>query len=157
MSLDKEMKIQNGLDLQSRDVEDSEVEMALRNFRQSVRGWSEVEFARPQTVQPARRGVSWWLVRHMGAAWALAGVLVVAGVSVPVGLHFEHEHSAMEARKAAEAAAEKKEQARIAELQQRAHTLDDEAFLKDVDSDIAQDAPDAMEPLASLMNESSTK
>jgi hypothetical protein len=35
--------------------------------------------------------------------------------------------------------------------------MDDEAFLKDVDSDIAQDAPDAMEPLASLMNESSPK
>jgi len=136
------------------EVEDSQVETALKNFRQSVRGWSEQEFGRPRV--PARRGAAWWLVRHAGAAWALAVVMAVTGVSFPVATYFRNQHSLMEAKKAADAA-ERANQERLAELQREAATIDDEALLKEVDGDIAQETPDAMEPLASLMTESAAK
>jgi len=136
--------------------EDAQVEMALRNFRESVRGWSEQEFAHPRAIQVSRHGVAWWVVQHIGAAWALAVVLAVSGVSVPVGVHLHNQQAQMEAKKAADAA-ERAKQERLAEVQRQAYTIDDEALLKDVDSDIAQGTPDAMEPLASLMSDSAAK
>jgi hypothetical protein len=142
-------------DLKARE-EDPQVEMALRNFRESVRGWSEQEFARPRVVQPSRRGMAWWFVRHTGAAWALAVVVAVSGVSVPVGVHFHNEQLRIEAQRVSDAVEQAKQQ-HLAEVQRQADTIDDEALLKDVDSDIAQGTPDAMEPLASLMSDSATK
>ncbi len=137
-------------------AEDAQVEAALRNFRESVQAWSERETARPYAPQPRRRGVTWWMVQHTGAAWALAVVLVVAGISVPEGVHLRHEEQRVEAQKALDAAA-RVEQQRLAEAQVRTRTLNDEEFLKDVDSDIAQGTPDAMEPLASLMGDSAAR
>ncbi len=33
------------------EMEDEQVELALRNFRESVRGWSEQEFSKARTVR----------------------------------------------------------------------------------------------------------
>ena len=150
MSEEKDLKLRES----GSEVEDPQVEMALRNFRQSVRGWSDQEFGRARV--PVRRGAAWWLVRHMGAAWALAVVLAVAGVSVPVGVHFHHQQVLAEAKNAADAL-EQAQQKRMAEQQLQAANIDDEALLKEVDGDIAQGTPDAMEPLASLMSDSAAK
>ncbi len=134
--------------------EDAQVEMALRNFRESIRGWSEQEYARPRVLQPGRHGVTWWVARHVGIAWALAAVLAVTATSVPVSVHLHHEHVVMEAKKAADRVADQAAQDRLAEVRLQSSTMDDEELLKHVDSDIAQDTPDAMEPLASLMGDS---
>ena len=57
------------------------------------------------------------------------------------------------AHRAAEAAQEKQ----LAETaRQAAYGMSDDELLAHVDNDIAQGAPDAMEPLASLMSESAT-
>lgn len=152
MSLEHDSNLRTGSPESGSEVEDPQVEMALRNFRQSVRGWSEQEFSRPRL--PVRRGAAWWLVQHMGAVWALAVVLAVTGVSVPVGIHFHNEQVLTEAKKAA---AEHVKQEQQAELRQQEATIDDEALLKEVDGDIAQGTPDAMEPLASLMSDSAGK
>lgn len=150
MSLEKDLKSRDA----GPEVEDPQVEMALRNFRQSVRGWSDQEFGRARV--PVRRGAAWWLVQHMGAAWALAVVLAVTGVSVPVGVHLHHQQVLAEAKKAADAL-EQEKQKRLAEQQLAAANIDDEALLKEVDGDIAQETPDAMEPLASLMSDAAAK
>jgi hypothetical protein len=137
--------------------DDAQVEVALRHFRQSVQSWSEQEFSRPRSAHSTKRGMAWWVVQHTGAAWALAVVVAVGGVSVPVGVHFHNEAVRMEAQRAADAAAKAKQEQLAKIQQQQAYTIDDEALLKDVDSDIAQGTPDAMEPLASLMSDSATK
>ena len=129
--------------------EDQEIEAALKNFRASVHAWSEAEFSRPRTAKTARQS---WLLRMMAnpvLGWGLASVLLVSGAAVPVAVHHERQVAAQrfaaiqqQQHQAAEAAA------RLAQ-----NSMDDEELLKHVDSDIAQAAPDAMEPLASLMGD----
>ncbi len=99
--------------------EDAQVKMALRNFRESIHGWSEQEYARPRVLQPARRGVTLWVARHVGIAWALAAVLAVTATSVPVGMHFHHEHQVLEAKQAAERAEDQAAQGSVAEVRRR--------------------------------------
>jgi len=127
--------------------EDRELQAALRNFRDSVHAWSEEEMARPRQV----RRVSGWvkLMANPLLGWGMAGVLAAAVVTVPVTVHHERQVAAQrlaavqeQQRQAAEAAA------RLAQ-----NSVDDEELLWHVDSDIAQAAPDAMEPLASLMGD----
>ena len=129
--------------------EDQDVQTALKNFRASVHAWSEQEMARPRQVQPVR--LSGWM-RLMATpmlGWGLASVLVVAGVTVPVRVHHERQVAAM--RQAA--IQEQQRQAVEAAARLAQNSMDDEELLKHVDSDIAQAAPDAMEPLASLMGD----
>jgi hypothetical protein len=134
--------------------EDQDVQAALKNFRASVHAWSEQEMARPRQIQPVR--VSGWLssrwMKLMAVpmlGWGLASVLVVAGVTVPVSVHHERQVAAM--RQAA--ILEQQKQAAEAAARLAQNSIDDEDLLKHVDSDIAQAAPDAMEPLASLMGD----
>ncbi len=134
--------------------EDLDVQAALKNFRASVHAWSEQEMARPRQIQPMR-GSRWLSSRWMrlmavpALGWGLAGVLVVAGVSVPVTVH--HERQVEATRRAA--IQEQQRQAAEAAARLAQNSMDDEELLKHVDSDIAQATPDAMEPLASLMGD----
>jgi len=130
--------------------EDREIEAALKNFRASVHAWSEAEFSRPRSVKTARQSGVWRLIANPVLGWGLAAVLVVGGGAVPVAVHHERQVAAQrlaaiqqQQHQAAEAAA------RLAQ-----NAIDDEELLKHVDSDIAQAAPDAMQPLASLMGDS---
>lgn len=129
--------------------EDRDVQAALKNFRASVHAWSEQEMERPRQIQSTRASRWMRLMAVPMLGWGLAGVLIVAGVTVPVSVHHERQVEATrraaiqdQQRQAAEAAA------RLAQ-----NSIDDEELLKHVDSDIAQAAPDAMEPLASLMSD----
>jgi hypothetical protein len=84
---------------------------------------------------------------------ALAAALLITSVGVPVGIHHER---VMEAARQARLDQQKRDlQQQLAEEEARkslaADKVDDGAFLDDVDSDIAQATPDAMQPLASLM------
>ena len=63
---------------------DAELDSALKNFRLSVRAWSEAELSRPRTVKAPTRTAVW----RMAAGWAMGCVLVLGVGSV--GVH-EHE------------------------------------------------------------------
>lgn len=134
---------------------DPHVEEALRNFRLSMHSWSEHEFNRRPAVvrtQPARSAWRWLMAPAV--TWAASAALAIAAVGVPVGVHY---HNAVISR---EKAAEDARQHKLQEIQEAAQTqiahtnIDDDKLLQHVDTDIAQDTPDAMQPLASLMSDS---
>ena len=132
--------------------EDPQVEAALHHFRQSVRSWSEQEYSRTRIPAVSRRS-SWnWLANPV-AAWTLAGALAVSAVTVPTSIHLRHEHQRVAAQQAAAEAQRQQELRHQQELQQAARNISDEELLSHIDSDLAQAAPDAMEPLASLMSQ----
>jgi hypothetical protein len=131
-------------------VEDVELESALKHFRQSVHGWSEREYSRARTVAPVRAGF-WIRLRKPIVAGALGCVVAVTAITVPVSVHhqrkmaLEQEMALREQKRLADAAA------------QRAAAINDDKLLADVDSDIEQATPDAFQPLASLMSDSTAK
>ena len=133
--------------------EDRDVQAALKNFRASVHAWSEQEMARPRQIQPVRASGWMKLMAVPMLGWGLAGVLIVVGVTVPVSVH--HERQVEATRRAA--MQEQQRQAAEAAARLAQNSIDDEDLLKHVDSDIAQAAPDAMEPLASLMGDTASQ
>jgi hypothetical protein len=133
-------------DQEDRQVQDPQVQDALRNFRLSIQAWSQHELRRERKAVARSH---WMMAPAM--AWGLASVLAVAAVTVPVSVHHERQVVAM--RHAAEL--EKQRLAAAAAARQTA--IDDEALLNHVDSDIAQSTPDAMEPLASLMRDTTNQ
>jgi hypothetical protein len=121
--------------------EDSAVEEALKNFRLSVHAWSDAALSRPRTTAQIVRHRSW----RLAVGWALAGVLMVGGVS---GGMFERHRKIEQARIAA--AARLAEQQALREQQAR---QDEEDLLAKVDSDVSREVPSAMEPLAQLVDD----
>ena len=117
-----------------------EVREALGNFKASVDAWSEAMMSRPREVRtPAR--MNWGLVTK----WAL-GCVVFAG-TVSGGIYENHRQ--LEAAKI--------EAARIAEQQRELaaqRAKDEEELMAKVDRDVAREVPSALEPLASLMEDS---
>ena len=140
------------IEMKEPEFEDPQVEAALRNFRQSVRGWSDGEFTKTRTITLKARAWRYWQVPVLG--WGLAAVMVVSAVSVPVEIHHQR------AVAADRAAAEQRKQRLIDADQQTASVesvMTDEELLSHVDTDIAQATPDAMEPLARLMSATATR
>jgi hypothetical protein len=130
--------------------EDPKVAEALRHFRESMHAWSEAEYSKPRTVHQKRRTTIWSIVTSPLLGWSLATMVLATTVAVPVTVHHEHviavrKQEALDREQ--KLAAQKAEQARIA-------AIDDDELLSHVDSDIAQDAPDAMQALSSLMTTS---
>jgi hypothetical protein len=138
------------------DIEDAQVDAALKSFRESVHAWSEQEFGHAHAVRRAPLSGLWRVMATPMMGWALAGVLVVSGVGVPVTVN--HRRQVAAAQEAAAA-----EQRRLAaeaaarELAMNTPAMDDEELMNHVDSDIAQATPDAMEPLASMMRDATNK
>ena len=85
---------------------------------------------------------------RLAAGWALGFVLAVGGVSGGV---YEHHQRQESARIEAARQAEQLKQA----AEQRAR--EEEELLAKVDSDVAREAPSAMEPLAQLMAEDESR
>lgn len=126
------------------NIEDVELEQALKNFKSSVHAWSDAAYSRPRGIAKEVRQRSW----RLALGWALGCALVAGSVS---GGLLERHHRAEAARIAAEQrAAEQQKQLR--EQQARAQ-VSDEALLADVDSDVSRQVPSAMEPLAQMMDE----
>jgi hypothetical protein len=133
-------------------LENERIEMALRHFRDSVRAWSDEEFSRPRTIVHSRWDNFWRAAANPAMGWALAGVLMLGGVAVPVSVVHERQAAAEQAKKLAI----QQQQERLKEeaaRQQADVAMNDDELLSHVDSDIAQSTPDAMQPLASLMND----
>jgi len=136
-------------------TEDVQVETALRHFRESMHAWSEQEYVRPRSIS-TRSGILWFL-RHRAATWGLACGLAVTAIGVPTGVHLRNLqqfriHQAEQAAAAAAAEAKHEEEQRQAALQ-----INDEELMRHVDQDIAQSAPDSLQPLASLMSDSTSE
>jgi hypothetical protein len=121
---------------------DPTLEEALKNFRMSVHAWSDAAYIRPRTAAQIVRHRSW----RLAVGWALAGVLMVGGVS---GGMFERHRKIEQARIAA--AARFAEQQKV--LREQQAKQDDEDLLAKVDSDVSRAVPSAMEPLAQLMDD----
>jgi hypothetical protein len=129
------------------DVSELELEQALKDFKSSVHEWSDAAYSRPRVATGEAQHRSW----RLALGWAM-GCLLVAG-SVSGGL-FERQHRLEQARITAQQQAA--EQQRELRAQQPAGETD-EALLVDVDSDVSQQVPSAMEPLAQMMGDDGTK
>jgi cell division protein FtsL len=141
------------LEKRKRQVDDAEVEAALRHFKASVHDWSDREFARTRPLIATAPVGFWSWMRSPFVGWALGCAVLLAAVGVPVTVHHERvvvaEHDAVvreQARLDAEAATSRA-------IENEAASVSDEYLLTHVDSDISQATPDAMQPLAELMNE----
>ena len=128
------------------EMADPVLDQALKNFRSSMVAWSDAAYSRPRTVASVVRHRSW----RLAASCALGCVLVAGGVEGAFHVRHQKQESARIA-----AAARQAEQQRLV-AKERAGT-DDEDLLTNVDSDVSQEVPSAMEPLAQMMAEGETK
>ncbi|MGH9600503.1 MAG: hypothetical protein ACRD27_11610 [Terracidiphilus sp.] len=128
--------------------QDPLVEQALRNFKASVLAWSEASYSRPRAVETANRARSW----RRAASWAMACVLFAGGVSGGV---FEHVRQQRAAEQIA-AQAQRARQEQLAAAERRAQARN-QKLMATVDTDISQEVPSAMEPLADLMENGGTE
>ena len=137
---------------EKQQTEDVQVETALRHFRESIHTWSEQEYARPRSVASNRRS-GLWFVQNRLASWGLSSALTLTAVGVPTTLYLRHEQQVkVDQQIATEAQRLRDEQQRQAALQ-----VNDEELMSHVDADISQAAPDAMQPLASLMSDTANE
>lgn len=122
------------------EIDDVELARALRNFKLSVHAWSDAVIARPRSVEVLSKKHAW----RRGAAWALSLGLAVAVAGG--GVYEQHQ---------------KQERARIAAAREAAHqrqlveerARETEDLLARVDSDVSREVPNALEPLARLMDD----
>ena len=127
-------------------VEDAELDAALRSFRQSVHAWSDAAYNRPRTVKVGARASVW----RRAAGWAM-GCVLVAGVAS--GGAYQYARQVDQARQA-KLVQQQEEQRRAA----AEHAAEDEdALLTHVDSDISRQVPAAMDSLAGLVDEETSK
>ena len=134
-------------------LEDAAVEAALKHFRAHVHHWSEQEFVKPHTARRSAWDSFWVAISRPAMAGSLAAAMLVASIGIPATVHYQHQ---IEAQRQAQIELAKQKAAEEAALRKAATSIDDDTLLAGIDTDIAQAAPDAMEPLASLMSDSST-
>ncbi|MGH9604344.1 MAG: hypothetical protein ACRD3N_01470 [Terracidiphilus sp.] len=125
--------------------QDAGVEEALRNFKLSVHAWSEAQYGRPRVAETPIHHRTW----RLAAGWAMACVLVAGGAAGGV---FEHIHKQQAAAQIA-VQAQRARQEQLAAAEQRVHEQD-QKLMATVDTEISQEVPSAMEPLADLMEDS---
>lgn len=115
------------------------LERALGEFRLCIRAWSEAVSPHALAVSHAPREHSSW---RRTLAWALGVVLTVGAAS---GTLMDRHH-----QQVLRAQAQQRElQRQRALAQERAREMDE--LLANVDHDISQEVPDALEPLAQMM------
>lgn len=135
--------------LSAKDDElEPELREALGNFRSSVRAWSEAMMGRPREVKAPERANWGWVTK-----WAL-GCAVFAGM-VSGGVYQNHRQQEIARAEAAAAARTAQQQRELAAQEQSTQSAED--LMAKVDSDISQEVPSALEPLASLMTDDQTK
>jgi hypothetical protein len=124
----------------AQSAEDPALDRVLSDFRASVHTWSDAVYNRPRPIAVASRRAVW----RKAAAWSLGSMLVIGAAGGGV-LDFRHRQEAARIAAAREA------------QQQRAlteeHEREAEKELAKVDTDVAREVPNAMEPLAQLMTE----
>lgn len=130
----------------ARETGDAQLEQALGDFRASVKAWSEA--AMHQTTvgaspAPAARPLAW----RGGLAWAMGLVLAVGAGA---GAIYENHHQRVLEWQAQQQAI-KLQQEQRAQAAERAAEMDQ--LMANVDRDVSQEVPDALEPLAQMMTE----
>lgn len=124
---------------------DAGLDRALAEFRSNVHAWSEAAYTRARIADFPVRRRSWRLV----AGWALGCALMAGGVTGGI-----LEHQQQKAAHIAVVAEQPAQQQQLATAQEQAqppeHNRDPNLMAK-IDSDTAQEVPDAMQPLAQLM------
>lgn len=123
------------------------LEEALTNFRLSIHAWSE---ATGNRSRPVLEGAPQRRVGRLAVGWALGCVLAAGGVSSGVWAHHQ-----VGVRIAAARLAEHERQ--VAEQRAQRNREEEESLMAKVDSDVSQEVPTAMEPLAQLMIEDQTQ
>jgi hypothetical protein len=119
------------------DELDPALKQALGDFKASVNAWSESAANRPHAIRAVVVRRTW----RLAAGWGLASLLIAGAAS---GGLYEHHHQQELARVAAERQAEHQREVAA----ERAQAT--EKMLASVDSDVSQEVPDALEPLAAL-------
>lgn len=142
-------------DQHSHDQLDSHVEEALRNFRLSMHHWSEHELSRRPSTQTQPVHSVWHWLMAPAVTWAAAAAIAITAVGVPLGIH--HHKVVVAQEQAAVVRQHMPQQTPEPAPTQVANSVDDDKLLEYVDADIAQQTPDAMQPLASLMKDSGTE
>jgi hypothetical protein len=122
-------------------AQDAALDRVLRDFRSSVHAWSEAAYHRPRQVQRTASASGVW---RRTAVLSL-GCVLAAGVAGGGLLEYHHRQE-MARISAARAAQQQREL-----VEQRA--MEAEKELAKIDSDVAREVPNAMEPLAQLMTE----
>lgn len=144
--------------------EERELKQALQHFKASMDAWSEAELSRPRTAARQAPRHSW----HRTAGWALGCVLAAGSLTGAVHEAVQrHEAALLAAHKAAPIQATASRQAALATDAQTSSSrtaaaeanasAQNEDLLATVDSEVSQMVPEAMEPLAQLMDNSGTK
>ncbi len=140
--------------------ESREVQQAVQNFKASMEAWSDAALSRPRTAAPRTARHTW----RMAAGWAL-GCVMAAGVCTGAvqSLHHRQQMARVAAQKAEQRAAEERA-AEAREAAQEANakaakteltaSAKDADLLASVDRAISRPVPEAMEPLAQLMDDS---
>ena len=135
---------------------DTGLDRALAEFRSTVNAWSEAAYSRARMAEIPIRRRNW----RLAAGWALGCALVAGGVT---GGIVEHQRQQEAARVAATAEQQAQPQ-QMAAAQEQAQPQDpiedhsqEPGLMAKVDSDAAQEVPDAMQPLAQLMEDVGNK
>ena len=115
------------------------------------------DLIRNAEAQGGRRSGGWWRIKAPALGWALAAAVVVSGVAVPTTIHHQRQVVAEQAATQRAAAEQARQKLTADAARQTASTMSDDELLSHVDSDIAQSTPDAMEPLASLMRDTTNQ
>jgi uncharacterized protein YpuA (DUF1002 family) len=127
---------------------DARLNQALADFRSSVNAWSEAAYSRARMAEIRVRRRSW----RLAAGWALGCALVAGGIT---GGIVEHQRQ-QEAARIAAADGQQAQRQQMAMALKHAQSQDhvqDAGLMAKVDSDTAQEVPDAMQPLAQLMED----
>jgi hypothetical protein len=128
--------------MESMDAGDVRLEEALSNFRLSVHAWSETVM-RPfaPAIAATPHGIAW----RRTLVWAMGVVVAVGAAS---GGIYEHHRQQVLAWQAQQRQIELEQRAQAA---RRAAEMDQ--LLANVDRDVSQEVPDALEPLAQMMTD----
>ena len=127
---------------------DAGLNQALADFRSSVNAWSEAAYSRARMAEIRVQRRSW----RLAAGWALGCALVAGGITGGV---VEHQRQ-QEATRIAAADGQQAERPQAAMELNQAQSQDriqEAGLMAKVDSDTAQEVPDAMQPLAQLMED----
>lgn len=127
------------------DELDPALKQALSDFKASVHAWSEAAASRPRTMREIVVRRTW----RLAAGWGLASILLAGAAS---GGLYEHHHQ----QELARIAAAEREAAHQREVAAGRAQADEDALAK-VDSDVSQEVPDALEPLAALSTQDEAK
>ena len=132
-------------------AQDVEMDEALRDFRLSVCAWSEAAISRPRAAVAMRRSRNW----QLATALALGCVLIAGGVSGGIYKHLHRQLAAgweQHPQETPITVARAVEPDRPSAVQRNQPAREEEEdLLASVDSDVSQQVPAVMEPLAQLM------